>query len=253
MVKQLLFLLFFIASGMVFAQESLADINRSIKTVKAETEREKSLMQAENSRHAAFLEASKQKTEALEMQERSLKAQIDSLKIEIESLKSSRQRAIGTARNFESRKAKYSEDLANAIDSLTLFVEHGFPYKNAEAVASLNEISSQLRKSVISPEAAFGRAWEAMMERVRLGYTAETWNGNLEFEGSAISGKFFRYGFVGYMFLSQNGETVLWLNSKSGKWESVGENFALRSALKETMRVAEGKTAPKLSLIPIIR
>jgi hypothetical protein len=237
----------------VFAQESLAEISRSIKTVNAETEREKGLMQAEAKRHAAFTEAAKQKTEALETQEKSLKAQIDSLRAEVESLKSSRQRAIGTARNFENRKTKYGEDLANAIDSLALFVEQGFPYKNAETVASLKEISSQLRKAVISPEAAFGRAWEAMMERVRLGYTAETWSGSLEFEGKAMPGKFFRYGFVGSVFLSQNGEVVLWLNSKSGKWESAGENFAFRSALKETMRVAEGKTAPKLSLIPVPR
>jgi hypothetical protein len=242
-----------IASYAAFAQESLAEINRSIKTVNAETEREKGLMQAEAKRHAAFTEAAKQKTEALEAQEKSLKAQIDSLRAEVESLKSSRQKAVGTARYFENRKTKYSEDLANTIDSLALFVEDGFPYKNAEAVASLREISSQLRKSVISPEAAFGRAWEAIMERVRLGYTAETWSGNLELEGKTIAGKFFRYGFVGSVFLSQNGEIVLWLNSKSGKWESAGENFALRSALKETMRVAEGKTAPKLSLIPVPR
>jgi hypothetical protein len=92
-----------------------------------------------------------------------------------------------------------------------------------------------------------------MLERVRLGYTAETWSGNLEFEGRNIAGKFFRYGVLASIFISQNEEIVLWLNSKNGKWETIDENFALRSALKETMRVAEGKTAPKLSVIPIPR
>jgi hypothetical protein len=92
-----------------------------------------------------------------------------------------------------------------------------------------------------------------MLERVRLGYMAETWNGNLDVDGKAIAGKFFRYGMVASIFISQNGEAVLWLNTKSGKWENAPENLALRSSLKETMRVAEGKTAPKLSLIPITR
>lgn len=233
------------------AQESLAEIRNSIRTVNAEAEREKNLTQTEAQRHTAFVEMAKQKTEAFETQEKALSAQIDSLKVEIDKLKGARQRAIGTARHFETRKSKYNEELANAIDSLASFVEQGFPYKNNETAEALREISSLLKKSVISTEAAFGRAWEAMMERVRLGYTAETWNGNLEFEGKTLTGKFFRYGFVSSIFVSQNGEMVLWLNSKNGKWENVGENFALRSSLKETMRVAEGKTAPKLSLIPV--
>jgi len=245
--------LILITANFGFAQESLAEINRNIKAVNAETEREKGLMQAEAKRHAAFVEATKQKTEAMDTQERSLNSQIDSLKAEIEKLRSARQRAAGTARYFENRKAKYGEELANAIDTLALFVETGFPYKNTEGASTFREISSQLRKAIISPEAAFGRAWEAMMERVRLGYTAETWNGNLEFEGRAVTGKFFRYGFISSIFLSQNGEIVLWLNTKNGKWENIGENLALRSALRETMRVAEGKTAPKLSFIPVAR
>jgi len=242
-----------ITANFLFAQESEAEIRRNIKTVNAETEREKGLMQTEAKRHADFVDASKHKTAALEAQEASLKAQIDSLKAEIETLKAARQRAAGTARQFENRRTKYSDDLAGAIDSLALFVESGFPYKSAETAESFREISSQLKKSVISPEAAFGRAWEALLERTRIGYSAETWNGNVEHEGKAIAGKFFRYGTIASVFLSQNGETILWLNTKTNKWENVGENITLRSALRETMRTAEGKTAPKLSLIPVPR
>jgi hypothetical protein len=247
----LLFLL--IAASFLFAQESLSEIQRNIKTVKAEMEREKTLMQEESKRHSAFVENAKQKTAVLETQEKELLKQADSLKAEIENLKNARQKALGTARYYENRKAKYSEDLAKAIDSLALFAENGFPHKNSEAARAMLEVSSQLKKELISPEAAFGRAWEAMLERIRLGYTAETWSGNLEFESKTIAGKFFRYGMLSSIFISQNGETVLWLNSKSGKWETIDENFTLRSALKETMRVADGKTAPKLSLIPIPR
>jgi len=249
-MRLLLSLLFFAAS-LSFAQESVSEIRRNIKTVQAETEREKNLTQAEAKRHSAFVENAKQKTALLEVQERELAGQIDSLKAEIEKLKGARQKALGTARYYENRKVKYSEDLAKIIDSLALFVGHGFPYKNSEAAETLREISSQLRKSVISSEAAFGRAWEVMLERVRLGYTAEIWNGNLELDGKAIAGKFFRYGTVASIFISQNGEMVMWLNSKSNQWENAGENLSLRTVLKETMRVAEGKTAPKLSLIPI--
>jgi hypothetical protein len=249
-MRLFLLLLFFVAN-IPFAQESVSEIRRNIKTVNAETERENGLMQAESRRHAAFVENTKQKTAILESHEKELAGQIDSLKAEVEKLKGARQKALGTARYYENRKAKYTEDLAKTIDSLALFVEQGFPHKNGEAAETLREISSQLKRAVINPEAAFGRAWEAMLERVRLGYTAETWNGNLELGGKAIAGKFFRYGTIASIFISQNGETVLWLNSKNNQWENASENLSLRTALKETMRVAEGKTAPKLSLIPI--
>jgi hypothetical protein len=245
--------LFLFAFAYPFAQESVNEIRRNIKTVNAETEREKALMQAEAKRYADFLESARQKTAVMEAQEKELHGQIDSLKAEIEKLKGARQKALGTARYYESRKAKYSEDLAATIDSLVLFVEGSFPYKTAEAADALREISLQLKKNVISPEAAFGRAWEVMLERVRFGYTAETWNGNLETDGKKITGKFFRYGTVASIFTSQNGEMVLWLNAKTGKWQNAGENLDLRSALKETMRVADGKTAPKMSLIPVAK
>ncbi|MCL2260676.1 MAG: DUF3450 domain-containing protein [Fibromonadales bacterium] len=240
-MRQAILLLF--AALPLFAQESVAEIQRNIKTVKAETEREKSLTEAEAKRHAAYVENAKQKTAIFEEQAKELSGQIDSLKAEIEKLKGARQRALGTTRFFENRKTKYIEDLVLTIDSLAIFVEQGFPHKNSEAADALREISSQLKKGVISPEAAFGRAWETMLERVRLGYTAETWNGD--------NGKFFRYGTVAGIFISQNGETVLWLNS--GKWESAGDNLTLRTTLKETMRIADGKTAPKLTQIPIPR
>ncbi|MCL2283011.1 MAG: DUF3450 domain-containing protein [Fibromonadales bacterium] len=248
-MRQAIFLLF--AALPLFAQESVSEIQRNIKAVKAEMEREKNLTQAEAKRHSAYVENTKQKTAIFEAQEKELSGQIDSLKAEIEKLKGARQKALSTARYYESRKIKYNEDLAKTIDSLALFVERRFPYKNSEAAEALREISMQLKKSVLSPEAAFGRAWETMLERVRLGYTAETWNGNLESDGRNIAGKFFRYGFASSIFISQNGETVLWLNTQNGKWESAGDDLMLRTTLKETMRVADGKTAPKLSLIPI--
>jgi len=239
------FLLMLFAFTSLFAQESLTEIQRNIRAVRAETEREKNLMQEEFKRHSAFMENAKQKTAVFETQEKELLKQVDSLKAEVENIKNARQKALNTARYYENRRAKYIEDLAKAIDSLALFAESGFSYKNSEAAETLREISLQLKKELISPEAAFGRAWEAMLERIRIGYTAETWSGD--------GGKYFRYGLLSSIFVSQNGETVLWFNSKSGKWENLDENFTLRSALKETMRVAEGKTAPKLSLIPIPR
>ena len=227
----ILFLCFFATS--LFAQESITEIRRSIKTVKEETEREKGLTAAEAKRHAAFIANSNQKKAVLEAQEKELQAQIDSLNSEVEKLKSARQKAINTAKYFENRKVKYNDSLANIIDTLGIFF----------ANENLGEIASQLRKNVIGAEAAYSRAVEVLQEKIRSGSTAEVW--------TADGGKYFRFGNVSQIFVSQNGEKVLWLNTKTGDWQDAGENLALRSAIRETMRVAEGKTAPKRTLIPV--
>ncbi|GHV14841.1 hypothetical protein AGMMS49938_11680 [Fibrobacterales bacterium] len=249
-----IFILLFFST--TFSQsESVSEIRRTIKEVKAEQERETALMQTEAKRYTAFIENSKQKSVTLTEQEKSLHNQIDSIKSEINELQSKRQKALGTARYFESRKNKYAEDLSKAIDSLAIFEESDYPHKNDEAIAALKDISGQLRKTTISAEAAFGRTWEVLLERVRLGYTTETWSGNLEWEGKKIAGKFFRYKTICTVFISANGDYVLWQNSgssnKNYKWQSADENITLRAALKETVRVAEGKTAPKLVFIPV--
>ena len=36
------------------------------------------------------------------------------------------------------------------------------------------------------------------------------------------------------------------------RWNNVSDNLAMRTALKDVMKVAEGKTAPRLVTIPVV-
>ena len=236
-----------------WSQESVKDVQRSIKTVEQETAREKDLTAAESKRHAAFLETNRQKLSALAQQEASLKVQLDSMRAEANTLRAEAQKAAGGARYFEGRKNKYAQDLARLIDSIAPRLASDFPYKNEEAVLSVRDAASQLRKGVISPDEALGRVLELLLDRIRLGYTTESWSGYLAYQGRSIPGKFLRYGTVAALFVSQDGEEVFWL-SRSGKeyaWRNAGDNLNLRASLKEAMKVAEGKTPPKLVTIPV--
>ena len=74
------------------AQETVESVRRQIKSVEAETAREKSMHEAEKKRHAEFVEVGRKKVQNLSAQNKSLKAEIDSLKVELKKISAARSR-----------------------------------------------------------------------------------------------------------------------------------------------------------------
>ena len=237
-----------------FAQETVESVRRQIKSVEAEASREKSMHDAEKKRHAEFVEVGRKKVQALASQNKTLKAEIDSLKAELKHIADVRQKTLGTVRWYESRKTKYNESFAKVIDSLLPVFESDFPYRNEETIRSVQEIADQLHKGVIEADDALNRTLEVFYDRIRLGYTTEVWKGFLQVDARSVPGTFLRYGAVAAIFVSNDGNDVLWLSrSANGAyvWNNVSDDLAMRSALKDVMKVAEGKTAPRLVTIPV--
>lgn len=248
------FLCLGLACVMANAQETVESVRRQIKAVEAETARENSLHDAEKKRHAEFVEVGRQKVQALASQTKAIKAEIDSLKAELGHISETRQKTAGTIKWYEGRKAKYNESFAKVIDSLVPVFESDFPYRNEETIASVKEIADQLHKGVIEADDALNRTLEVFYDRIRLGYTTEVWKGFLTVDARNVAGTFLRYGAVAAIFVSNDGNDVLWLSrtDKGGYvWKNVSDDLAMRTALKDVMKVAEGKTAPKLVTIPV--
>ncbi len=249
---------FFVCLGlacvMANAQETVESVKRQIKAVEAETAREKSLHDAEKKRHAEFVEVGRKKVQALSSQNKTLKAEIDSLKAEMNHISEARQKTMGTIKWYESRKTKYNESFAKVIDSLVPVFESDFPYRNDETVKSVQEIADQLHKGVIEADDALNRTLEVFYDRIRMGYTTEVWKGFLQVDARSVPGTFLRYGAVAAIFVSNDGNDVLWLDRTADggySWKNVSEDLAMRTALKDVMKVAEGKTAPRLVMIPV--
>ncbi len=237
----------------VWAQETVESVRKEIRAVEEETKREKSLHDAEKKRHAEFVEAGRAKVIALNSQKKAIKAEIDSLKAENARLAEARKKANGTIYWYESKKNKYREQLAAYFLTLVPHLESDYPYQNQEAIESLKELASQLQKGVVSPDDALNRAVEMFTERIRLGYTTEVWKGIFNYETRQIPGTYLRYGAISGVFVSNDGNEVFWLSGHPGtySWVNVSSDMKMRTLLKEALKVAEGKTAPKLVLLPV--
>ena len=118
----------------------------------------------------------------------------------------------------------------------------------------VKEIANQLHKNLIEADDGLNRTLEIFYDRIRLGYTTEVWKGFLAVGNRNVAGTFLRYGAVSSIFVSNDGNDVLWLskNGSSYTWNNVSDDLAMRTALKDVMKVAEGKTAPKLVTIPVV-
>ena len=235
------------------AQETVESVRRQIKAVEAETAREKSMHDAEKKRHAEFVEVGRKKVQNLSAQNKTLKAEIDSLKVELKKISNARAKTNGSIRYFEGRKTKYADSLATVIDSLVPFFESDFPYRTDEAVKNIQEIASMLHKGVIETDDALNRTMEVFYDRIRLGYTTEVWKGFLQVDTRNVAGTYLRYGAVASIFVSNDGNDVLFLtrNGAGYAWKNVSEDLTMRTILKDVMKVAEGKTAPRLVTIPV--
>lgn len=243
-----------VACSLSVAQETVESVRRQIKAVEAETAREKSLHDAEKKRHSEFVEVGRKKVQTLSVQNKSLKAEIDSLKAELNHIAEARQKTLGTVRWYESRKTKYNESFAKVVDSLVPLFESDFPYRNEESVKSVQEIADQLHKGVIEADDALNRTLEVFYDRIRLGYTTEVWKGFLQVDARSVPGTYLRYGAVAAIFVSNDGNDVLWLSRTDNDeftWKNVSDDLAMRTVLKDVMKVAEGKTAPRLVMIPV--
>lgn len=240
---------------MLYAAETVEGVQRQIQAVNEETAREKKLHAEEQKRHEDFVKTGREKVVSLNNQKKSLRAEIDSMKAELKRLNEARDKSVGVAHWYENRKVKYAQELAKTVEDLAGLFESDFPYRREETVESLRSMATDLRKGILSPDDALGRLMEVFIERIRLGYTTESWTGHLtdETSGVQLSGKYFRYGAVAAIFESSDGNAYYWLDLENGAyhWKPVPATLEARAKVKEAFRVAEGKSAPHLVEIPV--
>ena len=254
-MKKFLPLFFILSLGVTFAAETVDGVRRQIKTVNEETAREKKLHADEKKRHEDFIKSGRDKVVSLNNQKKSLRSEIEAMKAELVRLNEARNKSFGVAQWYDSRKQKYAQDLAKVIEGLVPYFEADFPYRATETSESLKEMASELRKGVIAPDDALGRILEVFMERIRMGYTTESWDGYLTDSetGKQMQGKYFRYGAVAAIFESADQTEYYWLDRENGayRWKKIPASLELRAQVKDAFRVAEGKAAPHIVRVPV--
>jgi len=232
----------------LFAQDE-GELNRQIRSVKEEIAREKELHQQEKERDQAFKVSAQERLKKISEERTALSAQVDSLEVERKRSETLRQKQKSTARWYSKRHDDHSKFLITYVDSLISFVEKDIPYNREERIRSLRSLRELLQNGSISPEEGTDRIWSTLLSLLKVGGSVENWPGTL----GSTPGKYLRLGAVFIAFISDDGREIQTLaQTKEGwKWSSVGDDLELRAALRDALKVSEGKTAPALVLLPV--
>lgn len=247
----LLFLLLLLFQPL-YAQEE-GELNRQIRLVKEEIQREKALRQRENERDVAFQKTAKERLKRLQNERAIAVAQAESLQVELKRVDELRLKQRATARWYGKRHDDHRKFLARYVDSTVAFVQNDFPYNQEERLRSLKSLKELLEEGSISPEEGTDRLWGVWLSLLKLGGSVENWPGSLMSEQGELSGRYLRLGAVWMGFVSDDGRQLYLLSPADAgwRWRPLHDESELRAALRQALKVSEGKRAPALVLLPI--
>lgn len=238
--------------GPVWGQDE-GDLQRQIRLVKEEIQREEQLRQREQERDRLFAISAEERLKRLRTERAVAASQLDSLRSESARMELSRQKQRSTTRWYIKRHDDHRMFLVGLTDSVIAFVEQDFPYGKEERLRSLRSLREQLVAGTLTPEEGTDRLWAVLLNLLKVGGSVENWPGALATPEGELNGRFLRWGAVAMAFVSDNGREIRLLNRSGGTWEwkSVGDDLPMRSALREALKMSEGKSAPALVLLPI--
>lgn len=229
------------------------ELKRQIRLVQEEIDREQKLRDREQERDAAFFASANERLKRLQGERASVAAQTDSLAAELRRLEGARAKQLSTARWYAKRHDDHDKFLAGYCDSLAALVEADFPFAKEERLRSVAALKEQLLAGSVSPEEGTDRLWSLLMSVLKTGNGSENWSGTLATPSGEISGKYLRLGAVLLAFVSDDGREIH-LMSREGEewsWRPVDGESEVRGALRDALKVSEGKKAPGLVLLPV--
>ena len=229
------------------------ELKRQIRLVQEEIDREQKLRDREQERDNAFFASANERLKRLQGERAAVAAQTDSLAAELRRLEGARAKQLSTARWYAKRHDDHDKFLADYCDSLSALVESDFPFAKEERLRSVAALKEQLLAGSISPEEGTDRVWSTLMAVLKTGSGSENWSGTLATPSGELSGKYLRLGAVLLAFVSDDGRQIQLAVRDGGEWtwRPVDEESETRGAIREALKVSEGKKAPGLVLLPL--
>ncbi len=236
----------------LWSQESLSGLNRQIRRVEKETDREKKLHKAEKQKAKSFEQRKKQKLKALVTQKGEMQSQIKKLKVRLSQLKGQKYAVKNQTKQLKNKRMAVSQHLVQKIDGLIVYFKQDFPYQRQRNLDNLSSLKKELQEEIIGPEEGMNRLFTLLSTAISNGYETQVYSDfYTDKSGKTIEGKFLRMGTVLSVFVSMDGNTVAYLTHPDSTYQWNEEmNLELKQNIKEAIKISEGKAAPSLVLLP---
>jgi hypothetical protein len=240
--------------SVVFSQETLSGIQRDLERVEREIKREKKLHTLELKKEKEFKKRKKEKMAALKSQSIKMDEKIAALKIKLEQVNKQKAGMKNRIKRYQIKRDKIAAHIVKSIDSLKIFFQSDFPYQKDKRLADLTDLAKDIKEKVVGPEEGMNRLFTILQSAISAGYDSEVYSGAYQSTtGKNSEGKYLRLGAVIQAFVSLDGQTVAYLvkSDSAYQWVDTNLQMALRQNIKTAVKIAEGKSAPELVLMPL--
>ena len=183
------------------------------------------------------------KIESLQIFNRQLSQVIDSQNEELESLQSQ-------IDGVEEVGRAVTPLMLRMIEALEQFVQFDIPFLIEERRDRIGRLRVLMRKSDVAEPERYRAILEAYQIESDYGRTVESYPGTIDKAGAEIPVDFLRFGRVGLMYKTRDGQEYGVWNHESKAWETL-ESSDYANWIDEGLRVAKKQAAPQLIRVPL--
>ncbi|MFC1584652.1 DUF3450 family protein [Fibrobacterota bacterium] len=245
--------IFLIAAFSIPAQETLSSVQRNLDRVDREIQREKELHKLEKKKAQEFEKRRKEKLKAINAQFKNLDTRIGELSSKLGRLKKQKGSLNHQIKNLKLKRSAVAKHILRKTGELKVFFQNDFPYQREKRVSDLESLEQDIKENVVEPEEAMNRLFTLLEYAIAMGYDSEVYSGTYRAgDGGVYDGKYLRLGAVISTFVSIDGKMVGYLlrTDSSYTWIDSELGLDLKQNIKKAVKVAEGKSAPELVVLP---
>ncbi len=191
-----------------------------------------------------FQESHIKRIEKRESDIKRLNAEATRLERELKDEKFQNRTLKRSIKNYDIQFSLYRDKVKSYMDSYKKSIKAGFPYNQEERTTNISRLITDTEFASIAPEEIFNRYYNFLNRELLIGLDSEVY--------AKENIKYLRIGWIILAYSDDQGKEVGILTKKNGKLEwKTDLDFAMRKAIRDSMKMVEGKKAPDLMDFPI--
>lgn len=173
-----------------------------------------------------------------------LGAEISLLEKDLKNAKLQNRSLKNSVRNYELQFASYRDSIKKHMEDSRQSVKDGLPYSIEERSENISKLISETEFESITPEEIYNRYYNFLNRELATGMDSEVYSkGNI---------KYLRIGWILLCYSDDQGTEAGILVKRKNKWEwKTDIDFSMRKAIRDSIKMVEGKKAPDLMEFPV--
>ncbi len=169
---------------------------------------------------------------------------VSKLENELKGAKIEKRRLERSEKNYELKFSLFRAKLKEYLIAYRKEISKGLPYNIENRKTNINRLLSDIDIESISTEEVLNRFNILISKELFLGLESEVFVKN--------NIKYLRIGWIALAYSDEEGKDAGIITMKNGKWEWENNlNFQMRKAVRDSIKMVEGKKAPDITQFPV--